>query len=132
MAEERRQQSIEVEGLGHAGTPIPMGCRVGPILMTSGVNGRDAKAGKVPEDADSQARNAFENLKAVLANGGMGLGDVVKITVYVVDDKYRTEINKYWEECYPDPHKRPARHTHITPLRNVLLQLEAFAVAKGA
>ncbi len=131
MAEERRQKSIEVEGLGH-GAPIPMGCRVGPILMTSGVGGRDAKTGKTPEDADGQARNAFANLKSVLANGGLGLGDVVKITVYVIDDKYRTEINKYWEECYPDPHKRPARHTLVMPLRGVLLQLEAFAVAKEA
>jgi 2-iminobutanoate/2-iminopropanoate deaminase len=129
MAEERRQKSLEVEGLGH-GAPIPMGCRVGPILMTSGVGGKDRKTGKTPEDADGQARNAFDNLKAVLAAGGLGLGDVAKITVYVVDDKYRTEINKYWEECYPDPHKRPARHTLVMPLRGVLLQLEAFAVAK--
>jgi 2-iminobutanoate/2-iminopropanoate deaminase len=129
MAEERRQKSLEVEGLGH-GAPIPMGCRVGPVLMTSGVGGRDRKTGKTPEDADSQARNAFDNLKAVLAAGGLGLGDVCKITVYVVDDKYRNEINKYWEECYPDAHKRPARHTLVMPLRGVLLQLEAFAVAK--
>ena len=131
MADERRQKSIEVEGLGH-GAPIPMGCRVGPILMTSGVGGKDRKTGKTPDDADGQARNAFDNLKAVLAAADLGLGDVVKITVYVVDDKYRTEINKYWEECYPDPHKRPARHTLVMPLRGVLLQLEAFAVAKGA
>jgi 2-iminobutanoate/2-iminopropanoate deaminase len=131
MADERRQKSIEVEGLGH-GAPIPMGCRVGPILMTSGVGGKDRKTGKTPEDADGQARNAFDNLKAVLAAADLGLGDVVKITVYVVDDKYRNEINKYWEECYPDPHKRPARHTLVMPLRGVLLQLEAFAVAKGA
>jgi len=131
MAEERRQKSIEIEGLGH-NAPIPMACRVGPVLMTSGVGGRDPKTGKTPEDADGQARNAFNNLKAVLAAGGLGLGDVVKITVYVVDDKYRNEINKYWEECYPDPHKRPARHTHVTALRGVLLQLEAFAVAKDA
>jgi 2-iminobutanoate/2-iminopropanoate deaminase len=129
MAEERRQKSLEVEGLGH-GAPIPMGCRVGAVLMTSGVGGKDRKTGKTPEDADGQARNAFDNLKAVLAAGGLGLGDVAKITVYVVDDKYRTEINKYWEECYPDPHKRPARHTLVMPLRGVLLQLEAFAVAK--
>ncbi len=131
MADERRQKSIEVEGLGH-GAPIPMACRVGPVLMTSGVGGKDRKTGKTPEDADGQARNAFDNLKAVLATGGLGLGDVAKITVYVVDDKYRTEINKYWEECYPDPHKRPARHTLVMPLRGVLLQLEAFAVAKDA
>ena len=131
MAEERRQNSLDVEGLGH-GAPIPMGCRVGPVLMTSGVGGRDAKTGKTPEDADGQARNAFINLKAVLAAGGMDPGDVVKITVYVTDDKFRNEINKYWEEWYPDAHKRPARHTHVTALRGVLLQLEAFAVAKEA
>ena len=124
-----RQKSIEVEGLGHA-APIPMGCRVGPILATSAVAGRDPKTGKLPADVDEQARHAFQNLKQVLSNGGLGFGDVVKLTVFVVDEAHREAINKYWLEAYPDPHKRPARHTITMPLRGVALQLEALAVAR--
>ncbi len=129
MADVRRQQSIDVENIAH-GAPIPVASRVGNVLMTSAIGGRDLKTGKLPPDGDSQARNAFESLKAILAKGGMGLGDVVKITCFVTDDNLREQINKYWSECFPDPHKRPARHTLVLPLRGgVLLQLDAFAVA---
>jgi 2-iminobutanoate/2-iminopropanoate deaminase len=125
-----RQQSIDIEGIAH-GAPIPTGSRVGNVLATSAVSGRDAKTGKVAADADGQARLAFENLKLILAGGGMGLGDVVKVDVFVVDDAHRDAINKYWVECYPDPHKRPARHTVVMNLRGgLLLQLSALAVAE--
>ena len=127
-----RQRSIHVEGLVHA-APIPLGCRVGPILATSGVGGRDPATGQLPPDADGQARNAFANLGRILEAGGMDFGDVVKLTVFVVDEVHRDAINRHWLERYPDPDRRPARHTLVLPLRGgMLLQLEALAVAKEA
>ena len=129
MADARRQQSIDIEGIGHS-VPIPVASRVGNVIATSAISGRDPKTGKLAADADGQARLAFENLKAILAKGGMGLGDVVKITCFVTDDGFREALNKYWLECYPDAHKRPARHTLVLPLRGgVLLQIDALAVA---
>lgn len=125
-----RQKSIDVENLHHS-APIPAASRVGPILATSGIGGRDPATGKLPEDVDGQARFAFENLKRLLEAGGMDLGDVVKITCFVTDDGFRTAINKYWTQCYPDAARRPARHTLVMPLRGgMLLQLDALAVAK--
>ena len=90
-----RQKSLEVEGLGH-GVPIPMGCRVGPILATSAVGGKDPVSGKLPEDMDTQTAQAFRNLGAVLAAGGLGFGDVVKVTVYLLREEDRDVVNKYW------------------------------------
>ena len=125
-----RQKSLHVEGLSHS-VPIPMGCRVGPILATSAVGGRDPATGQLAADAAAQAGQAFENLKAVLAAGGLDLGDVVKLTVYVGEESYREAINKFWLQCYPDAAHRPARHTMVMPLRGgMLVQLEALAVAK--
>jgi 2-iminobutanoate/2-iminopropanoate deaminase len=124
-----RQKSIEIANIGHS-APIPTGSRVGPVLATSAIGGRDPKTGKLPPDVDSQARNAFEGLKLILAEGGLGLGDVVKLDVFLVDDAHRDAINKYWLECYPDAHRRPARHTVVLPLRGgALLQIAALAVA---
>ena len=40
-----RQKSIEVEGLSHHGAPIPTACRVGPILVTSRLMGKDPDTG---------------------------------------------------------------------------------------
>jgi 2-iminobutanoate/2-iminopropanoate deaminase len=126
-----RQQSIEVEGLGHGSAPIPMGCRVGNVIATSGINGRDPATGAMPPDAAGQAQGCFDNLRRVLEAGGMGLGDVVKLTVYLADEAHRAAINAPWLACFPDPHHRPARHALTLPLRGgMLVQIEALAIAK--
>ncbi len=125
-----RQKSIEIEGLNHV-APIPLACRVGPVLATSAIGGKDPRTGKLAPDADGQAQQAFDNLAAVLQKGGLDLGDVVKLTVFVADDKFRDAVNVYWLQCYPDAARRPARHTLVMPLRGgMLVQLEALAVAK--
>ena len=51
----------------------------------------------------------------------MDLGDIVKMTVFLTNDNNRAAINKYWNECFPDPHKRPARHSLVLPLRGGVL-----------
>ena len=126
-----RQKSIEVEGLSHHGAPIPTACRVGPILVTSRIMGKDPDTGHMPSDPEAQAELCFKNLKRVLSAGGMDLGDVVKLTVYLVSDSYRTAVNKPWNEYYPDPAHRPTRDSLVMPLRGAnLIQIEAWAVAK--
>ena len=72
-------KSIDVQGLSHHGVPIPLGSRIGPILATSGIGGKNPDTGEMPPDAIAQAANCFENLKSVLAVGGLAMGDVVKI-----------------------------------------------------
>ena len=125
-----RQKSIEIPGLKHS-VPIPLACRVGPVLATSGVGGRDPGTGKLSADVNEQARQCFENLKSVLAAGGCDLGDVVKLTVYLADEAHRDAIARPWLECFPDEHHRPARHSLVVPLRGgMLVQLEALAVAR--
>ena len=128
-----RQKSIEVRGLSHQSAPIPMGCRVGAVLATSGIGGKNPDTDTLPPDADSQAVNCFENLKRVLVAGGMDMGDVVKITVYVSDEAHRAAVNTPWLQHFPDPERRPARHALVMPLRGgMLVQIEALAVATDA
>ena len=126
-----RQKGITVKGLEHPAS-VPVACRIGPILATSAVLGKDPETGHLPDDAEAQARNAFINLKRVLAAAGMDVGDVVKLTIFVLDNKYRDVVYKYWNECYPDPQRMPARHTLLQPIGVGLIQLEALAVAKDA
>jgi 2-iminobutanoate/2-iminopropanoate deaminase len=127
-----RQKSIHLAGVSH-NAPIPLGARVGPILATGGVSGIDPSTGKVAEGAEGQAKFAFQNMGNILKEAGMDWGDVVKLTVFLVDDAHRGAINKHWLEIYPDEHHRPARHSLVQNLRGgVLLQLEVLAVAKDA
>src|SRR3954463_2446067 len=42
----------------------------------------------VPKDAEAQAVLCFENIKAILAEAGMTLAEVVRFTAYVTDRAY--------------------------------------------
>lgn len=123
----RSQRSINVPGLAHK-APIPQASRVGPLLCSSGISGKDPATSQLPADPAAQAHNAFSNMEALLAAGNASLADVVKLTVYAKDDSVREAINTEWHRCFPDPNDRPARHILIHDLQHgMLLQLEFMA-----
>jgi len=123
------RRSIEIDGVTHGATPIPMGARVGNTIFTSGVSGKNPATNKLAEGAEQQVRHAFSNLKAVLEKAGGTMGDVGLLTVLVADETVRGAINETWLEYFPDPDDRPARHTSVHDLRNgMLVQLQAIAV----
>ncbi len=122
-------RSIEIEGVTHGATPIPMGARVGNMLFSSGIMGKDPKTDELPNDAASQAKFIFENLKTLLKNGGAKLEHVAHVKAYVKDNAYRQALNDEWIKCFPDPHDRPARHTMLFDLPGeMLIQIEVIAV----
>lgn len=125
----RFSRSIEVEGLGHGSAPIPMGARVGNMIFTSGISGKDPETGKLAQGAEAQAFHAFNNLRLLLEKAGGGMENVGQVTVLTVDESLRDVINVEWLRHFPDPHDRPARHTTVQQLRGgALLQLTAIAV----
>ncbi|MBN8919576.1 MAG: RidA family protein [Rhizobiales bacterium] len=42
----------------------------------------------IPADVEAQATLCFENIRAILAEGGMTFGDVVRFSAYVTDRAY--------------------------------------------
>lgn len=123
----RTPRSIHVPGASHK-APIPAAARVGNILCTSAVSGKDPQTNELPSDIDSQARNAFANLHAVLAAGGATMYDVVKFSVTIHDNNVREAVNNQWNATFPDPHDRPARHIVVAPLQHGMhLQIEVIA-----
>jgi 2-iminobutanoate/2-iminopropanoate deaminase len=58
------------------------------ILVSSGQLGM-LKDGTIPEDTEQQIDAAFDNVEAVLRAAGMGMSDVVKITTFITDPRYR-------------------------------------------
>lgn len=73
-------------------------------VFVSGQLGID-KDGLIPPDAAGQARVAFDNILAILAEAGMGLRDVVKLNAYVSAREhmrgYMDVRNALFEEPYP-------------------------------
>jgi len=62
-------------------TEVPAGAR---WLVVSGQLGIRPD-GVVPESAAEQAAACFDNLLAILAAGGMGVADLVRLTTYLTD-----------------------------------------------
>lgn len=126
---ERTGRSLEVPGVSHGTAPIPMGARVGNVIYSSGIMGKDPATDTLSSDVAAQARFAFQNMQALLEAGGASLADVVRMTVYIKDDSARPAVNEQWLQCFPDPHDRPARHTLVYNLpAGMLVQLEIVAV----
>lgn len=61
------------------GIAIDPGAR---LIVCSGQLGVAAD-GTVPEGAEAQTGLAFENIRAILEEGGMGLSDIVRINAFV-------------------------------------------------
>ena len=125
-------RSIEVPGLTH-NAPIPLGARVGNLLCSSGIAGKNAATGQLSPDGSAQVVQAFANLRSFLQAGGARLSDVAKLTIYLKDDSLRQAINTEWLACFPDPADRPARHILHSDLQHgMALQLEVMALVQAA
>ena len=45
-------------------------------------------------DAYAQARQAYENIGAILSDAGMTFSDIVKMTTYITDRSFREKVNE--------------------------------------
>ncbi len=102
------QQSIYVEGFAH-GNPIPAGCRIGNVLMTGVISGKDARTGKRPETLEGQCAAVFRHVREIVEAAGMTTDDIIKMTVWLKDQSDRKALNAEWVRMFPDPQHRPAR-----------------------
>jgi len=102
MSTAPRKRTIVTSKAPKPSSPISQGVRVDSLVFTSGQLGKDPKTGKiVGESMAEQARQALENLKAVLKGGGASLDDVVKVTIFVTDLKKMDALNKVYREFFP-------------------------------
>ncbi len=123
-----KRQTLEVPGVMH-GAPIPMGVRIGNLVFSSAVMGKDPATDSLPADPARQAELMFHNVRTLLAQAGATLDDVAHVTVYVKDNAYREHLNREWLKAFPDENDRPARHTLLWDLPGgMLIQCELVAV----
>ena len=121
--------AIDIPPVMHS-NPIPMASRVGNLLFSSGISGRDQATGKAAETIDEQCAWCFRNLQKVLDQGGATLGDVGRVLVWMRSPETRPVFNKYWVEAFPDEHSRPARHVFIDD-HGPEVTMEIIAVIEG-
>ncbi len=106
------RQSIDIASFTHA-NPIPGASRLGPLLVSSVIAGRDPGSSTVPDSAEAQYVNLFHHIGQFLTAAGGDWRHVVRITFFVPDIAFRDACNPIWVEHFPDAASRPARHTQV-------------------
>ena len=112
---------------------IAQGVRVGDRVYVSGQVAFDREGEIVGAgDMAAQARQTFENIRAVLAETGAAMDDVVKITAYITDMSRYGAYAAARAEAFVG--NLPASATIATPalvMPELLVEVEAVAEIGG-
>jgi len=102
-------KAIETDKAPKAIGPYSQGIVSGNLIFTAGQIPLTPAGEMVSGGIGEQAKQVFENLKAVLERQGSGLGKVVKVTVFLKDLGDFAKMNEVYA-AYFNEHK-PARST---------------------
>jgi enamine deaminase RidA (YjgF/YER057c/UK114 family) len=103
------------------------GFRVGNTVYLAGALGTPGDE-HAPTDIRSQTRAAFEKLSTVLHEAGGSLADIVKLTVFITDMRWREGYGQVRAEFFP--HDPPASTlVQVVALADprALIEIEAIA-----
>lgn len=123
--------------------PIPLarfsqGVRSGSIVQASGQGPLNPETGEVIflGDITAQTKQTLKLVKAILAEGGASIGDVVMFRVFLTDRAYFAAMNAAYEEFIAaeiGDGVAPARTTLMVglPLEGMLVEIDALAVVES-
>lgn len=110
-----KRKSINYPGFKHE-NPIPNASRIGNILMSSIISGRDPQTGTMPADLDGQVTNIFKQIRLCVDAAGGSVDDIIKVNFWMKDPATgRKALNGEWSAMFSDADSRPARHTLALP-----------------
>ena len=88
------REEIRADGLAEPLSHYADAVRAGGFLYVSGIVSVDGEGRLVGgDDVVAQARQVFENMRAVLEAGGSGPEHVVKVTIFLTDVDERPLVN---------------------------------------
>jgi 2-iminobutanoate/2-iminopropanoate deaminase len=128
-----KREEIRVDALAEPISHYTDAVRAGDLLFISGIVPVDPEGKLVGgDDVVAQARRVFEILGLVLAAGGCGFQDVVKVTIFLTDVDDRPLINPLRQQAFGET--RPASTLVEVPrlaLRGAKIEVEAIAVVRS-
>lgn len=128
---QRMKKAISTSNAPAAIGPYSQAIETEGIIYTSGQVALDPATGQLVEGGIAeQTRRVLENLKAVLAEAGCGLQDVVKTTVFLKDMNDFAAMNQVYGRYFaPKGVVAPARSTvEVARLpKDALVEIEVTA-----
>ena len=83
-------------------------------IFVSGTVGYDFRTGELPETAEGQTEQALDTIAWSLKEAGSGLGDIVRVRVYVPDPDDVVAVSTMLKRRFGDAY--PANTTICAPL----------------
>ena len=107
--------------------PFSSAIRAGDYIFVSGQVGHTDAQGREITGVKTQVKQCLENMKRVLAAAGLSLDDVVKVTIFLRNEKDFAKMNEVYQSYFTKD--RPARSTVIAGLAHpsMLIEMECIA-----
>jgi 2-iminobutanoate/2-iminopropanoate deaminase len=108
--------------------PYSQGIIIGDLIFTAGQGAIDPKTNQfVGGDIKEQTHRVLENIKGILEAAGSSMDNVVKISVFIKDNKLFGEMNEVYATYFNK--EPPARTTVVAglPRDDMLVEIEAVA-----
>lgn len=89
----------------NAQLPFSDAVMAGNTLYLAGRLGTDPKTSQIPEDIEQEVKFLLDGFKAVLAEAGMTMDNLVTVTIYCPDltlyDKFNAVYRTYYKKDFP-------------------------------
>lgn len=125
---------MELQSIKTDRAPIPRGpynqaIRAGDTIYVAGQIPVDPVTNRIVDgDAGAQARQVFENIKAILEAAGTSLDRVVKTTIFLADVDDFAAVNAVYAEYFTSQPARSTVAVAALPGGGAKLQVDAIAV----
>ena len=125
------KEVINIKGAPQAIGTYSQGIKTENFIFTSGQIPINPQTGNVKtDDIKAEIRQVLDNLNAVLEGGGSALKSTVKLTVFVTDLSYFSEVNEVFNEYFSEnPPARSAVQVSALPM-GALIEIEAIGVVE--
>ena len=87
--------------------PYSQALDLGNLVFVSGQLPVDPATGEMPEAVEAQANQSLTNMKAILAEAGLTMADVVKTVIFLADINDFAAVNAVYAQYFAQPY--PAR-----------------------
>ena len=99
------------------------------FVFTAGFGPQDPTTGAVPEGVEAQTEAVIRNVERALAEAGLDLSHVVKVTAHLADLADFAAYNAVYERMFPAPY--PVRTTVGSQLNDILVEIDVIAAQPG-
>ena len=109
--------------------PYSQAIDLGNLVITSGQLPIDVATGAFPEGIEAQTRQSLTNVKAILAEAGLSMDNVVKTTVFLSDMNNFAAMNGVYAQFFSEGNYPARSAVEVARLpKDALVEIEVIAV----